>query len=116
MAPRSAWSATRTNLLSTRATRAGLLAYNLVRHSLLQSAIEIGRRPQTVSLAATRTWMGTTWLMGALPATLGATERAGLKWLRTSIARTPRVGNRPDRVEPLIHRRESSNLPASEDG
>lgn len=82
----------------------GLLAYNLVRQSILQSAVRVGCRPDTVSFTASLQLMATTWLLAA---TLHRTSQIIdlLMSLRTTHGAAHRVGNRPHRVEPRAIRR-----------
>lgn len=87
----------------------GLLAYNLIRQSVLQSTVASGHYPHQLSFTATLQMLATTWLIAALPD--GVTPRAAaLVMLRLASGASHRVGLRPDRVEPrAIKRRKSSH-------
>lgn len=104
----------------------GLLAYNLVRQSLLQSAIASGRRPHQLSFASALQMLANTWVLAAFlndapvpphtvpPHTspphpvISASER--LIALRILNGHTHRVGHRPNRVEPRAAKRRPSPL------
>jgi putative transposase len=78
----------------------GLLVYNLIRQSILQSAHEAERGPDELSFTATMQMLANSWLTAAVVAdgTCDAAER--LARLRVIHGGSHRVGNRPDRVEP----------------
>ena len=80
----------------------GLLAYNLIRRAMLQSAQEAGVSPRTLSFAAAVQTIGTSWLLMALgDKTLTAKlVEAALASMALHI-----VGNRPGRVEPRAIKR-----------
>jgi hypothetical protein len=89
----------------------GLLAYNLVRQSLLQSARQAGCRPDQVSFTASLQLIASTWLLAA---TLHMTCRdetiVRLTSLRLTHGASHRVGHRPDRAEPrALKRRPNSH-------
>ena len=99
----------------------GLLAYNLVRQSLLQSAIASGRRPHQLSFASALQMLANTWVLAAFlndapvpphttpPHTvISAHER--LTALRILNGHTHLVGDRPNRVEPRAAKRRPSVL------
>ena len=86
----------------------GILAYNLIRHSLLQSAQAAGKRPCQLSFAATSQLLTSSWLLAALPS--GTTLRPEtLVALRIINGGSHAVGNRPDRVEPRAIKRRSTS-------
>ena len=87
----------------------GLLAYNLVRQSMLQAALKAEEPPHHLSFAAGLQSLETTWLIAALPENTPLT-RESLVTLKLLCCASRRVGNRPDRVEPrAIKRRTSSH-------
>lgn len=94
----------------------GLLAYNLVRQSLLQSALASGRRPHQLSFAAALQMLGNTWVLAPLvghaarspQTTLSARER--LIALRILNGHSHRVANRPNRIEPRAVKRRPAPL------
>jgi hypothetical protein len=77
-----------------------LLAYNLIRESMLRAAVQSGRSCRTLSLTATMQMLGALWLasaihdFGAELPTLLQTHQVALK-----------VGNRPGRNEPRVNKR-----------
>ena len=82
-----------------------LLAYNLIRESMLHAATEKGRPCRSLSLTATLQMIGNLWLANAmhevnarLPA-LFRTHQVKLK-----------VGNRPGRNEPRVNKRRPKML------
>jgi hypothetical protein len=87
----------------------GILAYNLIRHSMLQSAIERGKPPCQLSFAATVQMLTSSWLIASLPSgTMLCTDV--LVALRIISGGSHHVGNRPDRIEPrAIKRRPSTH-------
>jgi len=89
----------------------GLLAYNLVRQSLLQSAAASGDYPQYLSFTATLQMLTTTWLLAAFPddATVSS-QSVALVLQRLNSGAAHRVGLRPNRVEPrAIKRRKTTH-------
>jgi len=84
----------------------GLLAYNLVRHSLLQAAAAAEVLPRQLSFCAGMQFLATTWLTAAThPGTLQPLIDLRLRHL----ASHP-VGRRPNRIEPrAIKRRPASH-------
>jgi hypothetical protein len=89
----------------------GLLMYNLICQSVLQSTEKFGYYPRQLSFTATLQMLATTWLIAALPASVTATpDQLTLVLLRLANGASHRVGLRPDRVEPrAIKRRKSSH-------
>jgi putative transposase len=88
----------------------GLLVYNLIRQSILQSAQEAERGPDELSFTATMEMLANSWLTAAvLDGTCDAAER--LVRLRVSHGGSHRVGNRPDRVEPRAVKRRPKSHP-----
>ena len=88
----------------------GLLAYNLIRQSLLQSAYASERLPQQLSFAASLQMLANTWVLAAVPPLVSARARERLIALRILNGHSHRVGNRPDRVEPRAVKRRPSPL------
>ena len=84
---------------------AGLLAYNLIRQSLLQSARVSHERPEHLSFTATMQLLASTWLLAAVipPAAAAATDP--LRALRLHSGASHPVGNRPNRIEPRAIKR-----------
>ena len=77
----------------------GLLAYNLVRQSMLQSAVASGRKPCQLSFAAALQMLANTWVLAAVPPLVTVSARERLIALRILNGHSHRVGNRPGRVE-----------------
>ena len=94
----------------------GLLAYNLIRQSLLQSALASEQQPHPLSFAASLQMLANTWVLATLLGhsqhpplgSVGARER--LIALRVLNGHAHRVGNRPHRVEPRAVKRRPSPL------
>lgn len=82
----------------------GLLAYNLVRQSMLQSAQQVGRLPCTLSFTVTLQTLANNWV-SASPSSMPAAIRTQLISLRIVNGGKQLVGNRPDRVEPRAIKR-----------
>ena len=88
----------------------GLLAYNLVRQSMLQSAEASGVLPHELSFAATLQMMTTTWVLAAVPPMVSVSQRERILALRILNGHSHRVGNRPNRVEPRAVKRRPSPI------
>jgi putative transposase len=84
---------------------AGLLAYNLIRQSILQSANAGECRPNQLSFAATMQMLSNTWVLAAVPPVVTVSARERLVVLRILNGQSHRVGNRPNRVEPRAVKR-----------
>ena len=80
----------------------GLLAYNLVRQTLLEAALASGRSPRQLSFTAALQKIAASWLTLAMAteATIVFLVGIQLQQLATHI-----VGNRPNRVEPRAAKR-----------
>ena len=76
-----------------------LLAYNLIRFKMLQSAATGKRMPRSLSFTATLQSLAVNWLLACVINTSVLAKLA----LETSISQT--VGHRPDRVEPRANKR-----------
>jgi hypothetical protein len=87
-----------------------LLAYNLVRQSMLQSALASGCQPQQLSFAASLQMLANTWLLAAVPPLASVSARERLVALRILNGHSHRVGNRPNRVEPRAVKRRPAPL------
>jgi hypothetical protein len=77
-----------------------LLVYNLIRHSMLQTACQGGTRCRQMSFTATLQLLGNLWLANAVVEL--TTELQALRQ-RQQIA--IEIGNRPDRYEPRANKR-----------
>ena len=88
----------------------GLLAYNLIRQSLLQSAEASGEYPCHLSFTAHLQMLTATWLLAAIPVPVNPGEVA-LVLLRLTHGASHRVGLRPNRVEPRANKRRPATLP-----
>ncbi|MDB5334976.1 MAG: transposase family protein [Planctomycetaceae bacterium] len=87
----------------------GLLAYNLIRQSMLQSAAVKRCRPRTLSFTASLQMLANQWLIAAtLPSRSSAHARMVTVRLINGCAH--RVGNRSDRVEPRAVKRRPAPL------
>lgn len=78
----------------------GLLVYNLIRQSMLQSAHEAERQPDELSFTATLQMLANGWLLAAVVVDGTCDAAEPLVRLRVIHGGSHRVGNRPDRVEP----------------
>jgi hypothetical protein len=83
----------------------GLLAYNLIRLSMLQSARTAKCRPCQLSFTATMQFLANTYLTGAIIVDANSEAMQALVLLRLTHGGSYRVGNRPDRVEPRAVKR-----------
>lgn len=83
----------------------GILAYNLVRQSMLQSALERGCQPYQLSFAASLQMLANTWILAAVPPLVTISARERLIALRILNGHAHRVANRPNRVEPRAVKR-----------
>ena len=94
----------------------GLLAYNLVRQSLLQSALASGRRPHQLSFAAALQMLANTWVLapfvgyGAQTTHTTRSARERLIALRILNGHSHRVAHRPNRIEPRAVKRRPAPL------
>jgi hypothetical protein len=83
----------------------GLLAYNLVRQSMLQSALAGECRPYQLSFAASLQMLANTWVLATVPPTVPVSTRERLIVLRILNGHAHRVANRPNRIEPRAVKR-----------
>jgi hypothetical protein len=83
----------------------GLLAYNLVRQSMLQSALAGDCQPHQLSFAASLQMLTNAWVVSATSAATSAKSMERLAELRVLNGLSHRVANRPNRVEPRAVKR-----------
>ena len=83
----------------------GLLVYNLIRQSILQSAHESDRQPDQLSFTATMQMLANSWLLAAVVVDENGDAADPLIRLRVIHGGSHRVGNRPNRVEPRAVKR-----------
>lgn len=88
----------------------GLLAYNLVRQSMLQSALAAESRPYQLSFAASLQMLASTWVLAAVPPLIEITARQRLIALRILNGHCHPVANRPNRIEPRAVKRRPSPI------
>ena len=81
-----------------------LLAYNLIRFKMLQSAAIHGRMPRSLSFTATQQAMASTWLLACVTKTTALIQLS----LENSASQT--VGHRPDRIEPRANKRRTKMI------
>lgn len=81
---------------------AHLLAYNLVRRTLLQAALKHGRSPREISFTAALQKVAASWAQGP---TLADEAATALMDTNCKHLAKHRVGHRPDRVEPRAVKR-----------
>lgn len=79
-----------------------LLAYNLIRKTMLQASIGSGLSPRQLSFANAMQTMAASW--GSLP-TLDRSRMASMIASQLASLTSPIVGNRPDRIEPRAVKR-----------
>ncbi len=88
----------------------GLLAYNLIRQSMLQSASAGECRPDHLSFAASLQMMSNTWVLAAGTPMVTVSARERLVAFRILNGHCYRVGNRPNRVEPRAVKRRAKPI------
>ena len=79
----------------------GILAYNLVRHSLAQAAFIVEGSPRQLSFCTALQFLANTWLLAAV----SSRELHRLIDLRLTDLASQIVGNRPNRIEPRAIKR-----------
>lgn len=89
----------------------GLLVYNLIRQSMLQSAHEAECPPDELSFTATMQMLANSWLLAAVLVEGSCDASEPLVRLRILHGGSHRVGNRPDRVEPRAVKRRPKSHP-----
>lgn len=88
----------------------GLLAYNLIRQSMLQSALASARQPHELSFAASLQMLANTWVLAAVPPLVSVSACERLVALRILNGHSHPVANRANRVEPRAVKRRPSPL------
>lgn len=88
----------------------GLLTYNLVRQSILQSAMASQTQPYQLSFAASLQMLTNTWVIASMPRSVTVDAYERLIVLRILNGHTHRVSNRPNRVEPRAVKRRPKPL------
>lgn len=88
----------------------GLLAYNLIRQSMLQSAQAGGVLPHQLSFTASLQMLTTTWVLAAAAPMASNDACQRVIALRILNGHSHRVGNRPNRVEPRAVKRRPSPI------
>jgi hypothetical protein len=81
--------------------RTGLLAYNLIRQSMLQAAIAAGRSPRALSFTAALQTIAAAWTV----IVIDDEHHELMLQLRLKHLASHRIGNRPNRVEPRAIKR-----------
>ena len=89
----------------------GLLVYNLIRQSMLQSAHEAECQPDELSFTATMQMLANSWLLAAVMGHGPCTASEPLVRLRIIHGGWHCVGDRPDRVEPRAVKRRTQSHP-----
>ena len=89
----------------------GLLVYNLIRQSILQSAHEAECQPDELSFTATMQMLANSWLVAAVIVDGSCDASEPLVRFRLIHGGSHRVGNRPDRVEPRAAKRRPKSHP-----
>jgi hypothetical protein len=84
---------------------AGFLAYNLIRQSILQSALDSDEHPERLSFTATMQFLASNWLVAALTPPPPNAAKDPLIALRLTHGSSHPVGNRPNRIEPRALKR-----------
>lgn len=88
----------------------GLLAYNLIRQSILQSALSKSLLPHQLSFAASLQMVTNSWCVATAPCAMTTEIRELLIALRLLNGAIHEVANRPDRVEPRAVKRRPDPL------
>ena len=89
----------------------GLLVYNLIRQSILQSVRQAERQPDELSFTATMQMLANGWLLAAVVGEGTGDDASPLVSLRVIHGGSHRVGNRPNRVEPRVVKRRPKSHP-----
>jgi hypothetical protein len=92
----------RTPEMIRRELATGLLAYNLIRQVMLQSALAAGVSPRAQSFTAALQKIAASWLVNLLLEEAVAKQLIEITW--EQIAQN-RIGHRPDRIEPRAIKR-----------
>jgi hypothetical protein len=89
--------------MARKELRTGLLAYNLLRQTMLQAAIAAGRCPRELSFTVALQTIAAAWMV----AVITETHQELLVQLRLAHMGSHRIGNRPNRTEPRATHRTS---------
>ena len=92
----------RTPEMARRELWVHLLAYNLIRRSILQSAQESGRSPRELSFTAAMQAVAASWMVAACADDLTFSQFVAAHLANLS---AHRIGHRPDRIEPRAIKR-----------
>jgi hypothetical protein len=87
--------------MARKELRTGLLAYNLLRQTMLQAAIAAGRCPRELSFTVALQTIAAAWMV----AVITETHQELLVQLRLAHMGSHRIGNRPNRTEPRAIKR-----------
>lgn len=82
----------------------GILTYNLIRHSLMQSALAAETLPSQLSFAAATQLLSSSWMLASLPPGTSISTEVLIQ-LRIISGGAHCVGDRPDRIEPRAVKR-----------
>jgi hypothetical protein len=87
--------------MARKELRTGLLAYNLIRQTMLQAAITAGRAPRELSFTAALQTLAAAWMV----AVIAEEHLPLLVALRLDHMASHRIGHRPNRIEPRAIKR-----------
>ena len=87
--------------MARKELRTALLAYNLIRQSMLQAAIAAERSPRELSFTVALQTIAAAWMV----AVITDEHQALLVQLRLEHMASHRVGHRPNRIEPRAIKR-----------
>jgi hypothetical protein len=87
--------------MARKELRTGLLAYNLIRRTMLQAAIVAGRSPRELSFTAAMQTIAAAWMVSVVT----EEHHEVLVRLRLKHMASHRIGNRPNRSEPRAIKR-----------
>ena len=87
--------------MARKELRTGLLAYNLLRQTMLQAAIAAGRCPRELSFTVALQTIAAAWMV----AVITETHQELLVQLRLAHLGSHRIGHRPNRTEPRAIKR-----------
>lgn len=87
--------------MARKELRTGLLAYNLIRQSMLQAALAAERSPRELSFTVAMQTIAAAWMV----AVVAEEHRDRLVQLRLEHMASHRVGHRPNRIEPRAVKR-----------
>lgn len=87
--------------MARKELRIGLLAYNLIRQTMLQAAIAAGRSPRELSFTVAMQTIAAAWVV----AVITEEHQELLVQLRLEHMGSHRIGHRPNRIEPRAIKR-----------